>query len=195
MGNSPTNTVQLQALLDQAGQGNEQAYGELLSIASTRLHKLAGKMLRDFPRLRRWEQTDDVFQTAAMRLHRSLSDVKPESVRQFFGLAATQIRRTLIDLARHHYGPEGHGAKHESGTNSEQSGETDTPETLASWAEFHEQVDQLPDDEREVFQLVWYSGTTQKEAAKLLGISERTVLRRYCRARLHLRNTLHGTDE
>jgi RNA polymerase sigma-70 factor (ECF subfamily) len=147
MRESPANTVQLQALLDQAGQGNDQAYGELLSIASNRLHKLARKMLRDFPRLRRWEQTDDVFQTAAMRLHRSLSDVKPESVRQFFGLAATQIRRTLIDLARHHYGPEGHGAKHESATNSEQNGETDTPETLASWAEFHEQVDQRADSE------------------------------------------------
>jgi RNA polymerase sigma factor (sigma-70 family) len=196
MGQSPANTVQLQALLDQAGQGDEQAYGELLSIASTRLHKLARKMLRDFPRLRRWEQTDDVFQTAAMRLHRSLSDVKPESVRQFFGLAATQIRRTLIDLARHHYGPEGQGANHESGTsNANQNDEADSPETLASWTEFHEQVDQLPDDEREVFQLVWYSGTTQKEAAELLGISERTVLRRYYRARLLLRNALHGTDE
>ena len=196
MGESRANTVQLQSLLDQAGQGDEQAYGELLSIASTRLHKLTRKMLRDFPRLRRWEQTDDVFQTAAMRLHRSLSEVKPESVRQFFGLAATQIRRTLIDLARHHYGPEGHGAKHESGTNSaKQNDEADSPETLASLAEFHQQVDKLPEAEREVFELLWYSGTTQKEAAELLGISERTVLRRYCRARLQLRNTLHETDE
>jgi RNA polymerase sigma factor (sigma-70 family) len=196
MGESPANTVQLQALLDQAGQGDELAYGELLSIASTRLHKLARKMLRDFPRLKRWEQTDDVFQTAAMRLHRSLSEVKPESVRQFFGLAATQIRRTLIDLARHHYGPEGHGAKHESGTNSaNQDDEAESPETLASWAEFHEQVDRMPEAEREVFQLVWYSGTTQREAAELLGISQRTVLRRYYRARLHLRDALHGADE
>jgi hypothetical protein len=50
----------------------------------------------------------------------------------------------LIDLARHHYGPEGHGAKHESGTNQGQKEKADTPETLASWAEFHEQVDQVP---------------------------------------------------
>ena len=196
MGNPPANTIQLQALLDQAGQGDEQAYGELLSVASTRLHKLARKMLRDFPRLRRWEETDDVFQTAAMRLHRSLSEVKPESVRQFLGLAATQIRRTLIDLARHHYGPEGHGAKHESGTNNaKQNDEADSPETLASWAEFHQQVDTLPEAEREVFQLVWYSGTTQKEAAELRGISERTVLRRYHCAKLSLRDSLHGIDE
>ena len=192
MPDSPANTTQLQALLNE---GDEAAYGKLLSIASTRLHKLARKMLRDFPKLRRWEQTDDVFQTAAMRLHRSLSEVKPDSVGQFFGLAATQIRRTLIDLARHHYGPEGQAANQESGTNNDHKGNADSPETLASWAEFHEQVEKLPDDQREVFQLLWYSGTTQREAAELLDISERTVLRRYCRARLQLKDALYGTDE
>lgn len=192
MADSPANTTQLQALLDE---GNDAAYGELLSIASTRFQKLTRKMLRDFPRLRRWEQTDDVFQTAALKLHRSLSEVKPESVRQFFGLAATQIRRTLIDLARHHYGPAGQAAKHHSGKDKDHKGSADSPESLASWAEFHERVDQLPDDEREVFQLLWYSGTTQREAAELLDISERTVLRRYCRAKLILRDTLHGIDD
>ena len=192
MAETPANTVQLQALLDQ---GDEQAYGELLSIASSRLQKLTRRMLRDYPRLRRWEQTDDVFQTAALKLYRSLSEVKPESVRQFFGLAATQIRRTLIDLARQHHGPEGQAANHESGTDNDHEGNSDSPETLESWAEFHEEVDKLPNDEREVFQLLWYSGTTQREAAALLGISERTVLRRYYRAKLSLRDALHGDDE
>lgn len=192
MSDSPTGTMQLQALLDQ---GDDQAYAELLTLASTRLQKLARKMLWDFPRLRRWEQTDDVFQTAALRLHRSLSEVKPESVKDFLGLAATQIRRTLIDLARHHYGPEGQGANHETGTHHEHPGQTDSPETLAAWAEFHEQVEQLPEPERETFQLLWYSGITQREAAELLGVSERTVLRRYYRARLQLRNTFHDRDQ
>lgn len=192
MSDSPANTAQLQALLDK---GTEAAYGELLSLASTRLHKLARKMLRDFSQIKRWEQTDDVFQTAAMRLHRSLSEVKPESVRQFFGLAATQIRRTLIDLARHHYGPEGHGANHESDAGYDRKGKTDSPESLASWAEFHQQVENLPDDEREVFQFLWYTGTTQREAAELLGISERTVLRRYFRAKLILRDALYGNNQ
>lgn len=192
MADSPAKTRQLQVLLDE---GSEAAYEELLSIASTRLHKLAKKMLRDFPRLRRWEQTDDVFQTAAMKLYRSLSEAQPESVRHFFGLAATQIRRTLIDLARHHYGPEGQGARHESGDEHDHTGQSDTPESLSAWAEFHEQVEQLPDDEREVFQILWYSGVTQRETAELLNISESTVLRRYYRARLQLKNALHDIDK
>ena len=192
MGEPPISTMQLQALLDQ---GNDQAYEELLGLASVRLQKLARKMLRDFPNLRRWEQTDDIFQSAALRLHRSLSEVKPESVRQFFGLAATQIRRTLIDLARHHYGPLGQGANHDSSPQREHQAKADSPETLAAWAEFHEQVDELPEDQREVFQLLWYSGTTQKEAAELLNTSERTVLRRYHKAKLSLRNFLSNNEE
>ncbi len=111
MGEPLDRTTQLQVLLDQ---GDDQAYRELLEVASSRLQKLARRMFRSDDRLRRWEQTDDVFQLAVLRLHRALSEVKPVSVRSFLGLAATQIRRTLMDLARHHYGPEGAGANHES---------------------------------------------------------------------------------
>lgn len=93
------NSTQLQVLLDRAADGSGAAYDELIALASQRLLKLTRKMLRNYPQLRRWEQTDDVFQNAVLRLHRSLADVQPQSVRDFFGLAATQIRRTLIDLA------------------------------------------------------------------------------------------------
>jgi len=192
MGGSPPSTTQLQALIDK---GDDQAYGELLTLASSRLHTLARKMLREFPRLRRWEETDDVFQAAVLRLHQSLSEVRPSSAKDFLSLAATQIRRTLIDLARHHYGPEGPGAKHESDADNEQYCEADSPEKLAAWAEFHQQVEQLADQEREVFQLLWYAGSTQREAAELLGISERTVLRRYYRARLALKDSLPESNE
>jgi RNA polymerase sigma-70 factor (ECF subfamily) len=72
-------------------------------------------MLRkDFARLRRWEQTDDVYQGAMLRLYQSLNRMQFESLREFFGLAATQVRRTLIDLARHHFGPEGEARHHDT---------------------------------------------------------------------------------
>ncbi len=199
--NQEGNTTQLQALLDLAADGSDEAYGELVSQASERLLKLTRKMIQGFPRLRRWEQTDDVFQTAAMRLYRSLSEVKPESVRDFFGLAATQIRRTLIDLARHHYGPEGHGAKHhtdgdghaaDDGVLKQQAGPTLKPESLDAWVRFHEAVEQLPEQEQEVFQLLWYAGVQQNEAATLLGISVPTVQRRWYQAQHFLRRAADG---
>ena len=56
------------------------AYGELIAKATDRLLRLTRKMLRNYPHLRRWEQTDDVFQRAAMRLYRSLGEVQPTSL-------------------------------------------------------------------------------------------------------------------
>lgn len=71
-------------------------------------------MLGKYPNLRRWEQTDDVFQNAAIRLRRSLKKVNPDFPRNFFGLATVDIRRTLIDLCRHHFGPQGAAGKYQS---------------------------------------------------------------------------------
>ena len=69
-------------------------------------------MLRGFSRVHRWEQTDDVMQNAALRLYRTLADVQPATVQDFFRLAALNVRRELLDLAKHYCGPLGHGANH-----------------------------------------------------------------------------------
>jgi RNA polymerase sigma-70 factor (ECF subfamily) len=135
-----------------------------------------------------------------LRLYRSLGDVRPDSIGQFFGLAATQIRRTLIDLARHHFGPEGAARRHHSegdaqhrstaGDDSDPSRADEPPETLDAWARFHEAVEALPRDERDVFSVIWYGEATQREAAELLGVTERTIQRRLVRARLLLHESL-----
>jgi hypothetical protein len=64
------------------------------------------------PRVHRWEGTDDVLQVALLKLHRALEKIKPIDLRGYMVLAAVQIRRTLIDLARHYYGKEGIGKNH-----------------------------------------------------------------------------------
>ncbi len=185
------NTTQLQALLDLAAEGDDRAYGELIARASDRLLKLTSRMLRNYPHLRRWEQTDDVFQNAALRLYRSLQNLQPDSMRGFLGLATLEIRRELIDLIRHHFGPHGAAGKHHSDGGSSNDGgviqntpaASGEPDSLEAWSQFHETVDKLPDDEREGFQLVWYGGLQQQEIAALLSVSVPTVQRRLYRAR------------
>jgi RNA polymerase sigma-70 factor (ECF subfamily) len=51
-------------------------------------------------------------------------------------------------------------------------------------------IDGLPDDEREVFDLVGIQGLTHAEAAGVIGASEKTVQRRLNRARLLLAERL-----
>ena len=192
------NTQRLDALASKASQGDPGAYDELLDLASQRLYKLARKMFSRYPRLRRWEQTDDVFQNAMLRLHRSLNEVRPDSARAFLGLAAVQIRRTLLDLARHHFGPGGDAAKHHSDPSAaalnQKATHQERPETLAEWARFHEIIEALPREEREVFHLVWYDGMSQKQVAELLRMSQRTVRRRVHAARLAIYEALRGEE-
>jgi len=193
----------IRSWLDRAKAGDPTARDELIRHSCERLRRLTSRMLGSYEKLRRWEQTDDVLQTALVRLHRSLADVQPGSVREFFGLAATQIRRTLLDLARHHYGPHGIGAHHHTDNRQTVSRENrvqaefapdagDGPSTLHEWTEFHQQVEKLPDQERETFNLIWYEGLTQAEVANILSISLRTVKRRWQSARIALCEAMYG---
>lgn len=170
-----------------------------------RLEELTRRLLSRYPHLRRWEQTDDILQTVLLRLQRSLQEVRPESALQFFGLASTQIRRTLIDLCRHHFGPRGAAAHHHSdillqsddrtGILGSAVGDSSEPQTLDDWSRFHEAVDQLAEQDRVVFSLLWYSGLTQVDIASLLQVSERTVARSVTRARLRLSKSLEDQPD
>src|SRR5437868_627680 len=100
MGLSSLRTPQLHLWLDRVQKGDLTARDELLKSVVHRLERLARKMLGRFPSVRGWADTGDVLQSALMRLLRALQEVRPPSVRDFFGLAAEQMRRELLDLAR-----------------------------------------------------------------------------------------------
>ncbi|MEO2090678.1 MAG: ECF-type sigma factor, partial [Gemmataceae bacterium] len=139
-------------------KGDVTARNEVIAHACDRLRTLTRRMLRGFKRVRRWTETDDVLQNSLLRLHRALADVRPETPRQFYALAAQQIRRELLDLARQQYGPEGIGAHHDtdSGVAAQKKvAPADEPHDLDGWTRFHEQVERLTDEPREVFDLLW----------------------------------------
>lgn len=129
-----------------------------------------------------------------LRFLRVLEARPPESERHFLALAALQIRRELIDMARRLRGPRNHAAHHASWPDRdpdapavpEPADDTLDPGRLAEWGELHEGLANLPDEEREVCELLWYHGLAQAEAAELLGVSERTVKRRWQAVRLRM---------
>jgi RNA polymerase sigma factor (sigma-70 family) len=204
MSDSSLHTTELHAFLDRMRADDPAAREELLRSVSGRLERLARKMLRQFPGVARWEQADDVLQNAVVRLLRALQAVRPASVRAFFGLAATQMRRELIDLARHYQGPQGPGANHASAADLPAAQDTPTPaldppepideaRDLEQWCAFHDAVEKLPAEEREVVSLVFYHGWTQAEIAALFQVTERTIRRYWQTASLKLAEALGGT--
>ena len=143
-----------------------------------------------------------MFQNAALRLYRALESVQPPSAAAFFRLAAAQIRRELLDLARRYSGtPVADSAYRDSPrvgkvapplSGLDPADSTRDPGRLSFWTDFHNAVELLPAEEREVFDLVFYQGLPQEEAASILDISIRTLKRRWQSARLELARAVGG---
>jgi RNA polymerase sigma-70 factor (ECF subfamily) len=194
-------TTRLLGWVERYQAGDLSALDELLTHFQDRLIRLTRRWLKAYPGVGRWEQTDDVYQKAAMRLRQALQDVTPRSTRDFFGLAALQVRRELlntIELYRHRLNPSRLGP---IGTEDGASGsaprrdpvdDRETPGELEAWAEFHEAAAALPEKVREAFELIWYGGLSQLEAAAVAGVSERTIRDRWLKARLTIHEALGG---
>jgi RNA polymerase sigma-70 factor (ECF subfamily) len=209
---SSDDTTYLQALLDRMNAGDRPALDELLARAYERLRRLAGRMLRqDFPRLEQAHGATSVLHRTFLRLFGAMEEVRPSTVADFFRFASHRMRCVLIDLARRQDadpvcpdgggGPEGRSPGAGTGSSGhgagphDPGGDSEGPARLAAWSEFHSQAAQLPEGERDVFELVWYQGLTQAEAARVLGAHPRTVSYRYKKACLRLAEQVRGFED
>jgi RNA polymerase sigma-70 factor (ECF subfamily) len=181
-------TIRLKNWMKRMHDGDLSAREELLTAARRRLEALARAMLRRFPNVRRWAESDDVYQGASIRLCRCLEKLEINSTKDFYRLATQQMRRELLDLARHFASSKGPqallqgsfgrpGDEDGEGVALEQVASVGEPSDLDQWAAFHEAVGRLPSDEREAFGLIYYHGWKQADVAELLHVSERTVRR------------------
>ena len=185
---SETTPSPTEGFLNRFRAGDPAALDALISHSENRLRHLSRRMLKNYPQVRRWEETDDVLQNAFLRLSRALKATPPESARHFYNLAALQIRRELLDMSDRYQGAHGVGANHQTDpTGGKVAGRADSaegPGSVAEWAEFHRHVEKLPAEEQEVFDLLWYQELTQSEATEILGVSVRTLKRRWQSARM-----------
>lgn len=174
---------------------------ELVVLCTSRLRSLARRMLRGGAALRQVDDTDDLLQNASIRLCRAFAAVTIDSPRAAMGLAVTQLKRELVDLIRRHrrearHRRGGFAARDESTSDRigivERAAAVD--EDLSGWAVFHETVESLPREQKEAVHFLWYLGLDQAAAAKLLGISDRTLRRHWREARASLRSRLRDLD-
>jgi RNA polymerase sigma factor (sigma-70 family) len=201
MGEALTTTQMLANAIQNLHSNHDQAWEELLDHACGRLRQMVEQQLRSFPRVHRWEGTGDVLQNVLLRLQQALRSVELRDVRHFLSLSSTLIRRELLDLIRHYYNPEGQGANHASHTPSDTDGGNPAIENAASGThgpatavallmDVHEQVERLPEELRQVVDLLWYQGLSRKDAAAVAEVSTKTISRRWLEAREKLGSLL-----
>lgn len=177
----------LQKCLDRLIAGDPGAKDELLGVAYERLTKRARQMLRQFPAVRRWNDTGDVVQEACIRLVTTLEAIQPDSPRRFVGLVGLHIRRVLIDLYRHCRGPESYEANRGTNVFRDSDGElhhhvdgaaaTGDDADLPMFERLHRAAEQLDEVDQELFHMRWFLGMTHAQIAAQIGCSEKTVKR------------------
>lgn len=191
------------ALTAEDSAAREAARAGLLTASMEHLRQVARRMLGRFPQVRRWDETEDIVQNAAIRLHRALATVIPYDARHWMALVATQVRRELLDLARRHNSPTSQARQHETnvvhvdGRDIDKVSSAEAPggkciDSLAAWTRLHDIAAGLPDEERELFNLMWYVGATQDEIAALWDCSPRTVRRRWEETKRRVLERFHG---
>jgi len=169
--------------------------GDLTTELQQFSRSVARRLMLDFPVVKRWHETEDICQEAAVRLQKSLLAMEPKSRRHLKNLAALQIRRTLIDMARKfrrtldqgtlRWTPDGLQDDLHDRLEDRTAPEPDT-DSLEQWTQLHSSVDTMPADMKEVFQLIWYLGHSKREVAEIIGTDLRTIQRRWRAAREYL---------
>lgn len=184
-------------------RGDPAAIELLVTHCQKRIEYIASKLLRAHPEVRRWEETGDVVQESSLRLLAALRARHPESECHLLRLAALQVRRELIDLVRHYKGPQSPVAQLETNSFKDDGNvfmrvdhvsakDAETVTASERWERFHAAVADLPDEERQVFEMTWYLGVDQATIAGLKGCSTRTVKRRWQEAQNSIKAAMGG---
>ena len=175
-------------ILQKMEQGDELAADELLSTVYAELRKLAAaKMAR--------ESTGQTLQTTAL-VHeawlRMGGEAQPrwETRAHFFGAAAEAMRRILVDRARHKQRDKhGGGLRRVDWENLDVAMAGDDDAVMA----VHEALDRLALHDpigAKLIELRFFAGLPNGEAARVLGLAERTAKRTWAYARAWLKKEL-----
>jgi RNA polymerase sigma factor (sigma-70 family) len=183
MGDDQTTEV-VQRYLDQLGgltgdSPTEPVIRALVGRSVDRLYVLCNTMLlRNYPRLARPPvnlETDEMLGSVVNRLLKALREIRPTNARQFFALANRHMRWELNDMARRLDKETPVAELNEAAVACPASSDS---QLSPNARRILEAIDNLPDEEREAFDLIRIQNLTQPEAATILGISEATLYRR-----------------
>jgi RNA polymerase sigma factor (sigma-70 family) len=175
-------------LLRRLEQGDPTARAALIERAQDQLRLRVHQMLAKFPTVHGVHATSDVLQEVLLELSEMLRQLTPRDGRHFMGLAGQRIRWKLLDLARRRPVP----LQATDGELGAAEQITYDPARLAQWEEVHSYIQELPDAERELFDLIFYQGMPQEAVATMLGEPYRSLKRRWQEARLRFMTRFAG---
>jgi RNA polymerase sigma factor (TIGR02999 family) len=173
-------------LLRRAAQGDRAALDQVYSSLYPELKRVARARLRQQGR-------GDGLGTTTL-LHESFlrlvqaRDLRLEDRRHFFAYAARTMRHIIIDSAREALADRrGAGAPHETlGGAASSIADTSTSADLVRVSEALLDLEKVDPELAELVDMRYFGGYSESEIGELLGVTERTVRRRWDKARAWL---------
>jgi RNA polymerase sigma-70 factor (ECF subfamily) len=177
-------------LLDKLRNNDKDAKNAIIVQTLNRLERISRRMFHKFPVLQQTEETGDILHMLVLKLDKALSHVTPDSVSGYFALVNLNLNWILKELARK---AKMSRTLNVNGMNDVLNRVSDPyhgPASNQDWFDFFEILDKLSSESREVFDLIWLQGLTQKQAAKILDVSLRTFIRRWIKSKLEIRKLI-----
>lgn len=170
-------------LLRASSEGDREAESELIPLVYDELRRLAARYMR-FERANHTLQATSVVHEAYLKL----VDQKEnwQSRAHFFGVAAHQMRRILVDYARKHNAAKRGGSERRVSFEDAMATAAEKPGELLAIEEALERLAGEYPRQARVIELRFYGGYTEDEAAKILGFSPETLKRDWKFARAWL---------
>jgi RNA polymerase sigma factor (TIGR02999 family) len=178
-------------LLERWNQGEREALDELLPIVYKELRRLAQSYFRSEPKGHTLQATALVHE-AFLRLTRD-EGVPLESRSHFFAVAATAMRRILIDHGRRSRAEKRGGARRRLSLDAARASATGGPVDVLALDILLRQLEELDPRQARVVELRCFAGLEVEEVARVLEISEATVKRDWMTAKAWLRRELLRT--
>ena len=187
MPHSPPNAARITELLLAVSHGGRDALDELIPLVYNDLRRVAAVQLRR-------EAGGQSLQPTALvhEVYVRLVDQRHVEWRNrahFFAVAASVMRRILVDHARARLAEKRGGGLERVTLGGDEAAETPRTDVLA----LHESLQRMgafsPRQER-IVELRYFGGLTIEEAAEVIGISEATLVREWTIAKAWLRADL-----
>jgi RNA polymerase sigma-70 factor, ECF subfamily len=180
-------------LLVRARSGDPSALADVFPRIYDELRRLAELQLRREPDGHTLSPTALVHE-AYMRLI-DYSRMEWAGRTHFMAVAATAMRRILVDHARAHRSVKRGGALHRVSLDAVELGAEDRAELLIALDEALQRLKALDPRQAQVVECRFFGGMTEEETAGALGIGLRTVKRDWAKAKRWLHQDLAAGEE
>ncbi len=183
-------------LLQRAAEGDEAALGQVFAALYPELKRVARSALHKQGRANAM-QTTVLLHESYLRLVGN-KELRLEDRRHFFAYAARTMRNLIVDGARQMLADcRGAGAEHLAldGDDGLQVADPGRSDEAVLVDEALHQLHRIDPELAELVEMRYFGGYSDAEIAELLGVTDRTVRRRWDKARAWLFAALNDNDD